>query len=603
MSNTFKQKLELIELVISELGKDSVKFKGEIIIEKYIDAEDVLSEDFENRFLKSIFRETYPFSKPEELFIKIFQDSRGYNSSYDLIGNAIIKKLSEEEMKKVADKYFKFIPANKEAVSFSNFTFVNSDSAIKNYVIQKVIEEKELGKLIFGSIGIDKLTDLFNNILITSDIKTINLLIAMIEENKINYTNLPLVILNDKIKEKEKIQIIKSTYKQKDIIKYTNFIKDNLENLNYIDSFIEATIIQNNRIKEKDRAIFDLIRRVFVGTRGNNSSIDFGKMKNKSEFFKKYRKYFPIEKCSELMSDKSYYSRRNSKEFIAEMYQDCDLSTKLDLVNAESDLSRNLFKNIDKMMENIQGEQDKGVKARLFIFYANNNGRKETLELLGNQNISTIVSESEELVAGTINGMINLYEDESYWRELSSQDKIRLILSINEANLMSDRIKIFSGGEGRRNKRTNEEVKFRLKSFGLYDTSDSGHWSSGPSSHIKQYNNIIKSVAVLLTEASNANKEYVKAKVFKELVEPMLDDSYINSDLLSLMSKQLDTKAVNDIISDFKEHSGKPDSEVIGEYVFKAFLKLVEMFYPEHFEEISSNLKKLENSIRIIINI
>jgi hypothetical protein len=598
MSKSFNKKLEVMELAVAELGRDSFRFKTENLILQNLTGEDILSDDFENRFLKLTigFNSSYD---PKTLFVMSLQKA-DYESSN--IPSAICKNLSEEQMKLVVDKYFRFVKENSSKFDFKNFIFMEDESAVKSYVLESVMKDSSIAKLVFDSLGTERINELLNKLIVNSDINVVNMAIKFVEDNKLNYNNLPLVILNNKVSNEEKIQIIKSTYKQKDLIKYTNFIKQNMNDLNNIDSFIEATIIQNKRIKEKDNAIIDFVRRIFVGTRGNNDSVNYKDLENKKEFFEKYRKYFSINRCSDLMSDKSYYARKSAMHFVSNLYMDADVSTKLDLANKERDISKYLFENIDKMIEDLDKQEDKKIKAKLFLFYLSQNNPQDAFESVGPEKINKILSESPEIIATAFNRITSLYETESYWRDMSISQKIALILSADENVFSSDNITLISNSSNRRNQ---EDISLMVKSFG-FTNSDNSHSWRGKGHESKMYKKTIKNNIIrLLEEAEAKNKTYIKNKVFKEFVSPMLDDSYLNSDLLKLLSEVLASdNTLRELTDAFKENNPKAiDSEVIGEYVFVDLLNMVQRFFPEHFEELKSNLKRLENSLRVIINI
>jgi hypothetical protein len=599
MSKNFNKKLEIMVSAISELGKNSLRFKTENLILDNLDGEDILNNDFEDKFLKMTIGERYSDNLDSKtLFIMSLQKNEYETSS---IPDAICKKLSEEQMKLVVNKYFDSVKENSTKFDFKNFVFIKEDSAVKNYILELIMKDSVIGKLVSDSLGVDNLEKLLNEIIVSSKIDIVNMTIKFIEENKIRYNNLPLIILNDNVSSKEKIEIIKATYKQKDMINYTNFIKNNMSDLNHIDSFIEATIIQNKRIKEKDNAIIEFVRRIFVGTRGNNDTINYKDLKNKKEFFEKYRKYFPIRKCTMLMEDKSWYARKSATLFVSNLYMDADVSTKLDLANAHRDISKYLFENINKMIENLDKEEDKTIKSKLFLFYLNENSSKDAFESVGPKKISTILSESIEIVAPAFNKMITLYDTESYWRELSISEKVALILATDKDVLLSDKISLISSASQRRDE---EDIATMVKSFGFSNKESSASWR-GKSHESKQYKKTIsENVIRLLKEAEASGKSYIKEKVFGEFVKPMLDESYLNSDLLKTLSDSLTSQTITELTDDFKKKNPKAvDSEVIGGYVFSDFLEMVEKFFPEHFEELSSNLKRLENSLRIIINI
>ena len=64
----------------------------------------------------------------------------------------------------------------------------------------------------------------------------------------------PILITNQNISKEEKINILKKTYKQKDLSKYISYFKE-VNDLEVIDILIETVVFQNNRVREKNKVL------------------------------------------------------------------------------------------------------------------------------------------------------------------------------------------------------------------------------------------------------------------------------------------------------------------------------------------------------------
>ena len=64
--------------------------------------------------------------------------------------------------------------------------------------------------------------------------------------------------------------------------------------MNDLSDFIEATILQNNRVRKEEEGFMDLIKRIFIGMRGEYFYVEnkMEQLSNVKEFIDKYRGYF-----------------------------------------------------------------------------------------------------------------------------------------------------------------------------------------------------------------------------------------------------------------------------------------------------------------------
>ena len=224
------------------------------------------------------------------------------NYSY-LINNRLrnisVRSLLNEEETNEAYEYllntFKDLPTG---VGYnSNLLFIDFDSSIN--VLKKFKKEcsqnNKTADLISDLFNInffskfkyvDEIHKFYDTILAEYKIDDIKKTIEMIKKNNPLYMNFPLVIMNPNISIDDKISAVKSTYRQKDLPKYLKYFRSKLTDLNDLDAFIEATILQNNRVKEKDSNIVYLFKTIFIP--GNGARIDYASFKNLDVFAKKY---------------------------------------------------------------------------------------------------------------------------------------------------------------------------------------------------------------------------------------------------------------------------------------------------------------------------
>lgn len=141
----------------------------------------------------------------------------------------------------------------------------------------------------------------------------------------------PVIILNSNIDRTVKLEILKKYYKQKDLPKYASILGKTTDANNIID-FIESTIIQNNRVKEKQRGFNDIIVRIFIGNQRNIvDKINYDEIKNFKELIDKYKDYFKglLNELNSLHKD--YYNlQSNINRFVFNYYKITGLNTLLD---------------------------------------------------------------------------------------------------------------------------------------------------------------------------------------------------------------------------------------------------------------------------------
>lgn len=140
---------------------------------------------------------------------------------------------------------------------------------------------------------------------------------------KPGFRGFPLIIMNESIDKESRIKILKSKYKQKDLSSYIKEIEKRATNLSVVDDFIEATVIQNNRVKEKNAGIIAVMKYIFIG---DGNSINRNKNEGIVEFANKYKQYFMdpsfvsmfYNNCLNFQVN-TYYRNRNFINFLKDV--------------------------------------------------------------------------------------------------------------------------------------------------------------------------------------------------------------------------------------------------------------------------------------------
>jgi len=166
-----------------------------------------------------------------------------------------------------------------------------------------------------------------NNALIYS--KNPEALIEKIKNSDIpafqEYSNYPVLILNDAMSEENKINIIKSTYNKKDLNRYLYTLADH-KSMHTIMLFIKASILDNNRYNDKAKrnTIADIFRRIFVGSARNKSLVySISEFKDFDSVIKNnnYIREILMDVCFEGITNNllSYYSTCIDRTTICEL--------------------------------------------------------------------------------------------------------------------------------------------------------------------------------------------------------------------------------------------------------------------------------------------
>lgn len=441
---TMQEKLDALSAFTAVIPANLININKEYIINT-LSLEEVLSNEFEEIFLMKIkpfkeFRESYSY-KPsfdynDALSAVFAAAGLGYFRSF-----VRTKKLDTQDIKKIYDKYIDKLKKMTRplydynaSLSYDSFLLGHNDNAeLEFYLFEQILDNHLLYR--FSVNYSNKLIrEVANRAMLVGSSDLINKIITEFSKDnsfKATYQNFPLVIMNDNLSEKEKISIIKKTYKQKDLHLYADYIGKNITNLNHLDSFIEATVLQNNRVTKKEDVIFDLIKRVFFGIRGNSSDIHYEKLKNIDPFIDKYGKYLKPEKINDLVERSSWSLRNRIDRFFEKMYNKKSFVEKLSLLVELKNIGGDLISGKTDIPSEIVGNPD--LELKYFKLLSKENKFYTWVNCHTDTAISYI-NKFPKVFADFANASLTLENITSFWFEEKEKCRTLLHRFIKEGN-------------------------------------------------------------------------------------------------------------------------------------------------------------------------
>lgn len=194
------------------------------------------------------------------------------------------------------------------------------------------------------------------------------------------YKGYPLAITNHSIPEELKTKVFKENYIQKDFNTYVKFLQEHLSSYNDLDSFIQATVIQNNRVKNKKDNVEEIFLRIVCG---DNTSSYYRYHKEElfkknipgcDEFFEKYKEYINFETIDSMFEYK-VNSRVNTQrkyaleEVIKYLAKDLSVEEQLVVVEKYPRYGDILFNNISDFFGNISINSDAAILKYAIVRY------------------------------------------------------------------------------------------------------------------------------------------------------------------------------------------------------------------------------------------
>jgi hypothetical protein len=571
---TIKEKIEAAKNARSVMGL-SVSFDAPSI-SKTLEIDEILSDDYEQKLLPVITSHRFTSGDTNaHLFIAAMEGD---------IGTRIADKFTQEERKRLVDKYIRL---SKESSSV-NIRNLRITDGIEGYLMSQLIATGSVD--VFLKSDPANMARYLDDAMLNSNYATVKALYdGLSKKDGFEYNNWPIVIINGKLGQSQKIEMIKATFRQKDVNKYTEYIRNNMTDLDDLDSFIEATIMQNNRVTEKDRNVVDIVKRIFVGVRGKNYSLDMSKFSNKDKFFDKYRKYFMKPNLINTMAEdeSSYYSRRNSVNFLSALFAKLSFAEKLDIVKHSPRLGSEMIDD-SKTKELTPDILNDPKTQRAFCEYmiAKDEGKiRKIYNNYGKENTLMLIRNNPEIFAKPVAKSIKISSSNTGWGELDAEESIDLLLSLDD--------EFVSRSDFRLN-----HFNQRCKMLGFLKNEDNS-WRT-LSSLSDFYKERLPGISIVLK--SERLSKALKNKIYEVFFSQLEDEDFANGDLLNQMSSIISEQ-------DFMNEAGgrivnnpRSASDVIDAVVAK-YKGMIQSFYPDKLETISENLDKLSMSLKVIAGV
>jgi hypothetical protein len=564
---SFKEKIEMIKEFTKEFDRNVIDINERNLLGK-ISLEEFLDPMFENEFINILYSYHYSHSKTNvDKFLLLVQDNRIDN---------FMEKLNKEQREKVYDK---IIDKMKETDISIRGNFLNLKNDEYSEFLLKIIDNNLLNRFYNNYEDFIKLAA--NYAMSYKDLITINKIKTAFDKDpefsKL-YVDYPLVIINKNLKKEDKIEIIKSTYRKKDLNKYTKFIRNNLRDMNDLDDFIEATILQNNRVHKERSNFIDLIRRIFIGMRGEYfyGEINLDKLENVEEFTNKYRDYFTTEVVKDLTQISNWHIQNNVINFISKLFKNQNFEYKMIVSRGNQAIGQRLFSNLDEIPEEIIGNEK---LERLYLNYMINTSSKITDMLNSDFHLTmSYVNKYPEIFSEAFREAYKIGSNGNYYTYYSIMSDTNTIINFL-SNLKEDNI-----------------VKFELFTeeyfIKLGMVSNLSEWNSHNS--ISTDANKFFNVIIPILEETCENNPIFKQYLYKKYFNQFENEDYMN-DMVTNISKILNTDRIGSaVVSEFNENS-------LQDVIIKLFTKLKDFakILPDS-DLIVENIEKARDELIII---
>jgi hypothetical protein len=569
-----KEKIDAIKTAKSNLGSN-VSFDAPGI-SRGLEIDEILSDDYERALLPLIGSGRYGYAgdNKSQSFVSAMESD---------IGSRIAEKFTASERKRLIDKYIR-LAGESGSVNIRSLKVADS---IEGYLMSQLISTGSVE--VFLKSDSAEIAKYLDDAMLTSNYATIKGLYDSLSKRKdFEYNNWPIVIINKNLTQDQKIEIIKSTYRQKDMAKYTDYIRSNIVDMTDLDSFIEATIIQNNRMTEKDKNVIDVIKRIFVGVRGKNYGVDLKKFQNKDSFFDKYRKYFRenkgvIEQMAE--DESSYYSRNNSVKFLGEMFAKVPFAEKLEIASLSSNLGRDLIEDLEnsELTSDILNDPATQKAFCEYMISRSEGGISKLFKSYGKDKTLMLIEKNRETFFGPVTKTLRINSGGSSWNSLDTEESLDMIMSLSDEFVSDERYTLVK-----------DKDRVRVMGFAI----DSNSWrTTGVITDF--YRERLPGLKLMLK--SNRVSKALREKVYKVFFEMLEDDDFVRGDLLNEISKIISGDNGREIADRIAPNSITPSNVV--DFIVHSYRQLVSEFYPEKLAAINPNLDVLAMNLKVIIGI
>ena len=569
MGQTLQDKIKVLKDFKETFSNQAVSLYNGTIINA-LSVDEVLSADFEKLtdFLNFSWSVNYELQDSlESKFVKVFSSSNK---------DKFMNELTQEERYTIYDS---FLARQK----------LSNIKVFGNNVVAKDIDYSEyLKKMIsldildlYAYSNMDFVTKAADLIMITGTLEDIELIRDTFKKHptlsKV-YANYPLVITNKNLERKDKIEIIKKNYRKKDLNKYTDVIREFLTNFNDLDDFIEATILQNNRVRKEEAGFIDLIRRVFIGMRGEYFHVTdkIESCSNRKEFVTKYREYFTTENVTKLVGSSSYNSQRNVVAFFKVLFKDQPFKYKMRVALGSKSVGQGLFSGLFDMPKEVIGVEE---EERLFYKFIVEHNLLEDIFEHDFKTTIKYLNKFPEIFSKNFRTEFNFEGSTGYYSNDAFDNKNaltkRILSQITEENI--SKFSVFS------------EDYFNV--LGLVD--DESRWGRGERAAIK-FKNFIEILLPFFTDINNNNpifKEYLYTKYFSKLA----DDDFMNDFVTHTSIILNDNKAGKEFVDKLRE----PNLIAVFKRMFGKLAKFMEVNYPEAIDAFE-NVEQARDELIII---
>ena len=248
----------------------------------------------------------------------------------------------------------------------------------------------------------DAVKPFLDNVITNGKIEDSEKFISYIKEQIPEYKGFPLIIMNHNIDREEKIKALKMVYVQKDFPQYKRFFSKELNDLNDLDDFIEATVIQNNRVREKNNNIAQIFKDIFVNGESYDSGIS--KKEHLKEFSKKYISYFKdpsfvrhFYSIAVNLSTNSYRRENQYEDLLKNIFKEESAEEVIKILKEIPKLEP-LGKNLPTLYNEAKEKNDiKTLKLIREVYWAwSNNNLDSFVSYLGKQNFNSFIMETSE---------------------------------------------------------------------------------------------------------------------------------------------------------------------------------------------------------------
>jgi hypothetical protein len=563
---TLQERIELLKEFKDVFGEVITINNSEIF--NMIPLDQILTDEFENEFLK------YMFSNSKEGLVNLFSDSYAYNK---LRKRDDYKALEYRD--KLIEKLFN-LAFQKRFIDRDDLANMNIISDNMLYVLTKVLQENLLGEIFplsagrgyyYKTLGESLIGSLDSFLIKCDNFDLIEKAYTGFSKYYPEYVNYPLIIINEALTSEQKISIIKQTYIQKDITKYMSFIKKNIVNLNHLDEFIEATITQNNRVREKEARTLEIFRRVFFGMRSDYSEINLLKYENFDKLRIKYKPLFTSQAIRSFQSLADNYTiTENISKFLYELFKNDEFEIKMEKAMSFPDLGKKFIQNISHTYNEIKG--DKGKEQMLF---------KYAVEIMSISNLLDnfpetimIMHKYPDIFKNIIKKELDVMKIYNSWRLDDELEKILRITRQFKSKELIDLIPF--GGD------------IEKKSLFLA----SGR-NSNPGENLAKFLKCVKEYRKLSVE-----NPYFKDFLYNKVFEYYADDENTNSFVLQETSEVLKDDYR---MKHLKSATGSNTDYDAIEKTVNQFILLSKELYPDK-TDIVKNLEKVKVDLQVLIS-